>query len=331
MTTRKLQRATLLLLTLAAAPNAALAAAADAAAGYPDHPIRFILGYPPGGASDAVARLLALSLGARMGQNIVLDNRGGAGGNIAAEIAAHAAPDGYTWFLGNNGILATNQALYERLPFDPIRDFATVALVASQPSVLVVHPTLPVNTVRELISLAKAKPGQLNYASSGTGTAGHLTGELFKTVTQTTFVHIPYRGGGPAVVDLVAGQVQFMFATAASVVPHVRSQRLRALAVTSLKRSPTLPDLPTVDESGVPRFEAITWHGVVVPAATPRALVAKINAELNQTLALADIREKLAIQGVEARGGTPAEFAAYLKSEIPKWTKVVRDSGAKPE
>ncbi len=328
MTTRT---TALLVLMLAAAPDPARAAAADDAAAYPTHPIRFILGYPPGGASDAVARQLAYTLGARLGQNIVLDNRGGAGGNIAAEIAARSAPDGYTWFLGNNGILATNQALYEKLPFDPIKDFATVVLVGTQPSVLVVHPSVPANSVRELIALAKAQPGKLNYASYGTGTAGHLTGELFKAITQTNFTHIPYRGGGPAVIDLVAGQVQFMFATAASVIPHVKSNRLRALAVTSLKRSPSLPELPTVDESGVPKFEAVTWHGVVVPAATPRALVMKINAEINQALALQDTKDKLLVQGIEAQGGTPQAFAAFLKSEIPKWTKVVRDSGAKPE
>ena len=320
-----------LLMLLTAAPATTYAAAADAATNYPTHPIRFILGYPPGGASDAVARQLAFSLGARMGQNIVLDNRGGAGGNIAAELAARAAPDGYTWFLGNNGILATNQALYQKLPFDPVKDFATVTLVGTQPSILVVNPAVAASSVRELIALAKAKPGQLNYASSGTGTAGHLTGELFKSAAQINYVHIPYRGGGPAVIDLVAGQVQFMFATAASVIPHVKSNRLRALAVTSLKRSPSLPELPTVDEAGVPKFEAVTWHGVVVPAATPRPLVLKINAEINQVLALAEVREKLAVQGIEAQGGTPAEFAAFLKSEIPKWTKVVRDSGAKPE
>lgn len=309
--------------------NAAFAA--DEIAAFPTHPIRFILGYPPGGASDAVARQLAFALSARMGQNFVLDNRGGAGGNIAGELAARAAPDGYTWFLGNNGILATNQALYGKLPFDPIKDFATVALVGTQPSILVVHPSVQATNVRELIALAKAKPSQLNYASSGTGTAGHLTGELFKAAANITFVHIPYRGGGPAVIDLVAGQVQFMFATAASVIPHVKSNRLRALAVTSLKRSPGLPELPTVDESGVPKFEAVTWHGVVVPAATPRALVLKINAAINEALALQDTKDKLLVQGIEAQGGTPAEFAAFLKSEIPKWTKVVRDSGAKPE
>jgi tripartite-type tricarboxylate transporter receptor subunit TctC len=318
-------------LVLACATVAQIAGAADTPPAFPAHPIRLILGYPPGGASDAVARPLAVMVGARLGQTIVIDNRPGAGGNIAGELAARAAPDGYTWFLGNNGILATNQALYERMPFDALKDFATVALIGSQPSVLVAHPSLPVASVRDLIALAKAKPDQLNYASAGTGTAGHLTGELFKAIAHVKFVHIPYRGGGPAVIDLVAGQVQFMFATAASVIPQVQSKRLRALAVTSLKRSPSMPELPTVDESGVARFEAITWHGIVVPATTPPAIVDRINTEINRALATADLKEKLAAQGVEARGGTPAEFSAYLKSEIPKWSKVVRDSGAKPE
>jgi tripartite-type tricarboxylate transporter receptor subunit TctC len=324
-------RGTLVILA-ALAMNAyhAGAGAADAAA-YPTHPIRLILGYPPGGASDAVARPLAQAVGGQLGQSIVVDNRPGAGGNIAGEIAAHSAPDGYTWFLGNNGILATNQALYEHMPFDSLKDFATIVLVGSQPSVLVVHPSLPVTSVRQLIALAKAKPGQLNYASSGTGTAGHLAGELFKTVTHVRFAHIPYRGGGPAVIDLVAGQVQFMFATASSVIPLMRSRRLRALAVTSLKRSPTLPELPTVDEAGVPHFEAITWHGIVVPAATPVALIDRINAEINRALATPDMKARLAAQGVEAQGGTPAQFTAFLQSEIPKWTKVVRDSGARAE
>ena len=319
------------MLLLPGVANHVRAAAAGIDPAYPTRPVRFILGYPPGGSSDAVARLLAQPLAGRFGQQIVIDNRPGAGGNIAAEAAARAAPDGYTWFLGNSGILATNQALYERLPFDSIRDFATVALVASQPSVLVAHPSLPVKSVRELIALAKARPGQLNYASSGTGTVGHLAGELFKGVAKVSFVHIPYRGGGPAVIDLVSGQVQFMFATASSVVPHVRTGRLRALAVTSARRSQTLPELPTVGEAGVPGFDATTWHGVVVPIATPAAVVAKINADINFVLATAEVKERFANQGVEAQGGTPAEFAAYLKSEIPKWTKVVHDSGAKPE
>jgi tripartite-type tricarboxylate transporter receptor subunit TctC len=303
--------------------------AADPA--FPTKPIRFILGYPPGGASDAVARVLAAPLSARLGQQVVIDNRPGAGGNIAGEITARAAPDGHTWMLGNNAILATNQALYTKMPFDSVRDFATIVLIGSQPSVLVVHPSLPVKSVRDLIALAKARPGELNYASSGPGTAGHLTGEMFKSQAQVNFVHIPYKGGGPAVMDTLSGQVQFNFATAASVIPHVKSGRLRALAVTSAARSPSLPELPTVDEAALPGFEATTWHGIVAPIKTPDTVVVRINTELNAALAMPETRERLAAQGVEPRGGTSAEFAKYLRSEIPKWTKVVRDSGAKAD
>ncbi len=305
----------------------AISPAADAP--YPAKPIRFILGYPPGGASDAVARMLVGPLTARLGQQIIIDNRPGAGGNIAGEITARAAPDGYTWFLGNNGILATNQALYPKMPFDALRDFATVVLIATQPSVLVTHPALPVKNVKELVALAKARPGQLNYASSGTGTAGHLAGELFKGLTGVSYQHIPYKGGGPAVIDVLSGQVQFMFATAASVIPHTRTARLRALAVTSAQRSPSVPELPTVAEEGIAGFEALTWHGLVVPAATPAPVIARINTEMNAALASSELKERLATQGVEARGGKPEEFAAFLRTEIPKWTKVVRDSGAK--
>ena len=302
--------------------------AADAP--YPSKPIRFILGYPPGGASDAVARLLVGPMTARLGQQIVIDNRPGAGGNIAGEIVARSAPDGHTWFLGNNAILATNQALYQKMPFDSVRDFAAVVLLATQPSVLVTHPSLPVRNVKDLVALAKVRPGQLNYASSGTGTAGHLAGELFKGLTGVSYQHIPYKGGGPAVIDLVSGQVHFMFATAASVIPHARSGRLRALAVTSAQRSPSVPELPTVAE-GIAGFEALTWHGIVVPAATPASVIAKINTEVNAALVTGELKERLATQGVEARGGKPEEFAAFLRAEIPKWTKVVRDSGAKAD
>ena len=298
---------------------------------FPAKPIRFILGYPPGGASDAVARILSAPLSAKLGQQVVIDNRPGAGGNIGGDITARAAPDGHTWMLGNNGILATNQALYSKMPFDSVRDFVTVGLVGAQPSVLVVHPALPVKDVRGLIALAKARPGELNYASTGTGTAGHLIGELFKGLAQVRYAHIPYKGGGPAVIDTLSGQVQFMFATAASVIGHVRSQRLRALAVTSAQRSPSLPELPTVAEAALPGFEATTWHGIVVPVKTGEAVVKRINAELNAVLATPETRERLATQGIEPRGGTSAEFAAYLKSEIPKWSKVVRDSGARAE
>jgi tripartite-type tricarboxylate transporter receptor subunit TctC len=319
------------LLAILATAGSAAAAAAEKSIAYPSRPIRFILGYPPGGSSDATARLLAAPLPARLGQPVVVDNRGGAGGNIAAELAARATPDGHTWFLGNNAILATNQALYEKLPFDALKDFATVVLIGQQPNVLVVHPALPVKSVSDLVALAKAKPGQLNYASTGTGTVGHLAGELFKTLVGVNFVHIPYKGGGPAVIDVLSGQVQFMFATAASVIPHVKSGRLRALAVTTPARSATLPELPTIAESGVPGFDATTWHGIVVPAATPSAVIARINSEINAVIATPETRDRLVAQGIEPRGGTPQQFAAYLRTEIPKWTKVVRASGAKPE
>ncbi len=306
--------------------------AADAPSpNFPVKPIRFILGYPPGGASDAVARLMAGPLTTRLGQQIVIDNRPGAGGNIAGEITARSAPDGHTWFLGNNGILATNQALYAKMPFDSLRDFAMVVLIATQPSVLATHPSLPVKNVKDLVALAKARLGQLNYASSGTGTAGHLAGELFKNMAQVSFLHIPYKGGGPAVIDLMSGQVHFMFATASSVIPHTRSGRLRAIAVTSAQRSPSVAELPTVAESGLVGFEALTWHGIVVPAATPQPVIARINSEFNGALTTAELKERLANQGVEARGGKPEEFAAFLRTEIPKWSKVVRDSGAKAE
>jgi tripartite-type tricarboxylate transporter receptor subunit TctC len=325
MPTPRISRVICVLLLLAGTG----AHAADAP--YPTKPIRFILGYPPGGASDAVARLLVAPLTTRLGQQIVIDNRPGAGGNIAGEIAARSAPDGHTWFLGNNGILATNQALYAKMPFDSLRDFATVVLIATQPSVLVVHPSLPVKNVKDLIALARARPGQLNYASSGTGTAGHLASELLKSLARLDYQHIPYKGGGPALIDLVSGQMHFMFATAASVMPHVRSGRLRALAVTSTQRSPTVPELPTVAEAAISGFEALTWHGIVVPAATPAPIVSRINAEMNTVLAASELKERLAAQGVEARGGKPEEFAVFLRAEIPKWTRVVRDSGAKAE
>ena len=306
-----------------------LAQAADAL--FPVKPIRFILGYPPGGASDATARILSAPLSARLGQQVVIDNRPGAGGNIGGDITARAAPDGHTWMLGNNGILATNQALYSKMPFDSLRDFATVGLVGAQPSVLVTHPALPVKDVRGLIALAKSRPDELNYASTGTGTAGHLIGELFKGQAVVSYAHIPYKGGGPAVIDTLSGQIQFMFATAASVIGHVRSNRLRALAVTSAQRSPSLPELPTVAEAALPGFEATTWHGLVVPAKTREEVIKRINADLNAVLATPETRDRLATQGIEPRGGTPAEFATYLRSEIPKWTKVVRDSGARAD
>jgi tripartite-type tricarboxylate transporter receptor subunit TctC len=312
---------------------AALAGAATAsfAQDFPDKPIRFVVGFTPGGPSDILARALGQKLGERWSQQVVIENRPGAGGNVAAEAVAKAPPDGYTWLLGNNSILATNQSLYRHLGYDPVKDFAPVSLVAVQPNILVVHPQVPAHSVAELIQLAKKTPGKLNYASSGSGAAAHLAGELFKTMAGVDLVHVPYKGAQPALTDVIAGEVQVMFATSASVIPFIKAGKLRALAVTSARRSASVPELPTVSEAGVPGFEAITWHGVVVPAATPRPLIERMNRELVRVLGMPDLRERLATLGAEVRAGTPGEFADYIASEIPKWAKVVRDSGARIE
>jgi tripartite-type tricarboxylate transporter receptor subunit TctC len=299
--------------------------------GFPEKPVRFVVGFTPGGPSDILARALGHKLAQGWGQQVVIENRPGAGGNLAAESVARSAPDGYTWLLGNNSVLATNQSLYRNLGYDPVKDFAPVALVAIQPNILVVNPGVPANSVKELIALAKAKPGQLNYASSGSGAAAHLAGELFKSMTGVAMVHVPYKGAQPALTDVIAGQAQLMFATSASVIPYIKAGRLRALAVTTTQRSLALPDLPTVAEAGVPGFEAITWHGVVVPSATPAPLVARLNRDIVHILRMPDLRERLESLGAEVAAGTPRDFADYIAREIPKWTKVVKDSGARAE
>jgi tripartite-type tricarboxylate transporter receptor subunit TctC len=298
---------------------------------FPSKPVRFVVGFTPGGPSDILARALGQKLAERWSQQVVVDNRPGAGGNLAAEAVAKSSPDGYTWLLGNNSILATNQSLYRSLPYDPVRDFAPVALVAIQPNILVVHPSLPVSSVDELIRFAKANPGKLNYASSGSGAAAHLAGELFKAMTGVELVHVPYKGAQPALTDVIAGQVQMMFATSASVIPYIKAGRLRALAVTTAQRSASVPELPTVAEAGVPGFEATTWHGVVVPAATPAAIVARLNEEINSALGEKDLRDRLTSLGAEISTGTPKQFTDYIAREIPKWAKVVKDSGARPD
>jgi len=296
-----------------------------------DKPVRFVVGFTPGGPSDILARALAAKVGETRGQPVVVENRPGAGGNLAAEVVAKSAPDGNTWLLGNNSILATNAALYSHLPFDPVKDFAPVALVGIQPNMLVVHPSVPAQSVAELIAFAKQHPGKLNYASTGAGVASHLSAELFKSMTGIDMVHVPYKGAQPALTDLIAGQCQVMFATTASAIPYVKAGRLRALAVTSAQRSPSLPGLPTVAEAGVPGFESTTWHGVVVPAGTPPAIVERLNHDINAALREAELRKRLDALGVEVAGGTPQQFAAYIATEIPKWTKIVRDSGARAE
>jgi len=293
--------------------------------------VRFVVGFTPGGPSDILARALGAKLTDTLGQPVIVENRPGAGGNLAAEVVAKSPADGNTWLLGNNSILATNAALYSRLGYDPAKDFAPVALVGIQPNMLVVHPSVPAHSVAELIAYAKQHPGKLNYASTGAGVASHLSAELFKAMAGVDMVHVPYKGAQPALTDVIAGQCQVMFATSASAIPYVKAGRLRALAVTTAQRSPSLPDLPTVAEAGVPGFESTTWHGVVVPSRTPAPLVERLNRAINAALAQRDLVERLQGLGVEVASGSPQDFAAYIAREIPKWTKVVKDSGAKAE
>jgi tripartite-type tricarboxylate transporter receptor subunit TctC len=308
---------------------ASLCAHAQSTPPWPAKPIRFIVGFTAGGPSDVLARALGQKMALTLGQTIIIDNRPGAGGNSAAETVAKSAPDGYTWLLGNNSILSTNAALYGKLPFDPVRDFTPVGLVATQPNILVVNPSVPAHSVAELVALAKAKPGQLNFGSSGAGAAAHLAGQMFKTAAGIDIVHVPYKGAQPALTDLMSGQVQMMFATSASVMPYIRSGHLRALAVTSPGRMAELPAVPTMIESGLPGFEAVSWHGIVVPAGTPAAVVERINRDLEAALATPEIRREFRLLGAEPAPGSPQAFADYIKAETPKWTKVVRESGAR--
>ena len=298
---------------------------------YPVKPIRFIAPNLPGGPTDILARLIGQKLAESLGQPVVIENRAGAGGNIGTEVAAKAPADGYTLVTGNNATFGANVSLYKRLGFDPVKDFAPVVLVASQPNVLVVHPSLPVTSVKQLIALAKARPGQLNYSGSGMGAAAHLAAELFKSMTGTELVHISYKSAAPALTDLIAGQTQLMFASSLSVMPYVKANRVRALAVTTAKRARILPELPTIAEAGVPGFEATTWHGVLVPAGTPTAIIDRLNAEINRMLQLPDVRERLTALGAEIIGGTPMEFADHIQREIPKWAKVIKDAGVRLE
>jgi tripartite-type tricarboxylate transporter receptor subunit TctC len=309
-----------------------LAVASARADDYPNRPIRVVVGFTPGGPSDLLTRTIGAKLSERLGQPVYADNRPGAGGNLAGDLVAKAPPDGYTLMTANNGVLATNAALYRSMPFDPAKDLAPIILIGEQPNVLVVNPQLPAHTLAELVALAKAKPGTLNYASSGNGAAPHLTGELFKAVAHLDIVHIAYKGGGPAMADLVAGQgVQLSFATSVSVMPYIQSGQLRALAVTTAKRSPSLPGLPTMAEAGLPGVESTTWHGIVTTGGTPPAIIAKLNHEIAAILELPDVKRTLATQGVDVIGGTPEQFAAHIRAEIPKWTEIVRISGARAD
>ncbi len=308
----------------------AISAAAHAQV-YPVKPIRMIVAYPPGGGTDIVGRTLAQKLGESLGQGVVVENRGGASGNIGTELAARAAPDGYTILMGNVAPNAINVSLFKELPFDPVADFAPVSLVASTPNILVVHPSTRARTVKEVIALAKAKPGAFNFASAGVGSSSHLAGELFRILAGADIVHVPYKGAGPAMVDVLSGQVQLYFATMPAAMPHVKTGKLAPVAVTSARRSQALPDLPTIAESGVPAYEASTWYGVLAPAHTPSAVVARLHGDIAKILADAALHARLADQGFDPVGNSPEEFGAYIKSEILKWGKVIRDAGIRPE
>jgi tripartite-type tricarboxylate transporter receptor subunit TctC len=297
---------------------------------YPSKAVRFVVPFPPGGPLDIVARSIGQDLNKSLGQPVLIDNRPGAGGNIGADVVAKAPPDGHTILMGAVSTHAINVWLYKSLPYDPLKDFAPVTLVTSVPNVLVVHPSVPVKTTRELIALAKARKGQLNFASGSTGSAGHLAGELFKTMAGVDMVHIPYKGAAPAVTDLLAGHVSLMFDNLAGL-PNIKAGRVRALAVTTLKRSPFLPELPTISESGLRGFDVGTWFGVFAPAGTPREVVTRLNTEISRALQTPAMKERLATLGAEAMPNTPEAFAGFVKTEMAKYREIVRASGAKAD
>jgi len=311
----------------AAALSATLPLSARAA-DYPEHPVTLVVAFTPGGPSDVLARIVGKKMGDILGKTFVIENKPGAGGNIAAELVAHAKPDGYTLLMGNNSILATNESLYKHLNYSPQKDFLPITLIGTQANILVVNPKVPAHSLKELIDLCKREPGKINFASSGYGAAAHLAGELFKTDAHVNIVHVPYKGAAPALKDVIAGSDQMMFATAASVVGHIRSGQLRALAVTTLKRTAILPDVPTMDEAGLPGFEASTWHGLVAPTGTRQDIIAALHDAATKALHDPEVQASLQKLGVDIVADTPQEFASYIKSEIPKWTAIVKASGA---
>jgi tripartite-type tricarboxylate transporter receptor subunit TctC len=298
---------------------------------FPTKPVRFVVPFAPGGSTDTLARALGQKLSDSLGQQVVIDNRTGANGNIGMEIVAKAPPDGHSIVLGYIANVAIGPSLYAKLPFDPVRDYEAVTLLATSPNVLVAHPAVAVSSLKDVIALAKAKPGQLNYASASVASVGHLTGELLNQLAGIRMVHIAYKGSGQAVTDLLGGQIQLMFSGFSSVMPHIKSSKLRPIAQTGEKRSPALPEVPTIAESGFPKFEATAWYGVHAPAKTPKPIVTRLNAEFVKALKMPDVKERLNALGFELVGSTPEHYASYIKTEIRKWEKVVKASGAKPE
>jgi tripartite-type tricarboxylate transporter receptor subunit TctC len=303
--------------------------AAQAQTEYPTKPVHIIVPSTPAGVLDNVARTLALRLAEQLGQPIVIDNKGGAGGNIGAEAAARSAPDGYTLFIGFNATHGANPALFGKLSYDPIKDFAPISLLAAVPNIISVHPSVPVNTLTELVAMAKAKPGQLSYASSGNGTSTHLAAEMFKGVAGVDIAHIPYKGSAPAVADVIAGQVPVIVDSVASSTAQIKAGKLKALATTGPRRLSVLPDLPTVAESGYPGYQSTAWLGLLAPAGTPKAIIDQLNAQVLKVMALPETRERMAAFGAEITTSTPEQFAAHIRSEIANLGKVVRDASIK--
>jgi tripartite-type tricarboxylate transporter receptor subunit TctC len=302
-----------------------------AVANYPTKPVRLIVPFPPGGGTDFVARTVQARLAEGLGQQIIIDNRAGATGIVGTELGAKAPPDGYTLTMATGATISANMALFPKLPYDPPKDFAPITLIASQPNVLAVHPSLPAKTVRDLIAIAKSRPGQLSYASSGSGSSHHLSGELLKIMSGINIVHVPYKGTGPAIIDAVGGHVEVIFSGIAAILPQVKSGKLRALAVTQAQRSAILPALPTIAESGLPGYEITSWHGMLAPAGTPHAVVLRVRNSVAKALESADVRERFASQGAEPVGSTPEAFAKFMHADIAKIAKLIKAAGIKPD
>jgi tripartite-type tricarboxylate transporter receptor subunit TctC len=313
-----------------AALAAAAAGAAFAQAGYPGKPVRMVVPSSAGGGTDIVARIVAPELSKRLGQQVVIDNRPGAGTMIGIEVAAKSPPDGYTLLMGLS-TLAINSALYKKVPYDPVRDFAPITQAVSSASIIVVHPSVPVKTVKELIAFARARQGQLNYASAGTGTYPHMTMELFLSMAKLKMVHIPYKGTAPAMIDMLAGQVATMAATVLTGMPHIRSGRLRPLGITSSARSSVASEIPTIAEAGLPGYESVQWYGVLAPARTPKDMITRLHGEITRVLQQPEIKQRLAADGADTVGSSPDEFTRYIQSELTKWAKVAREAGIQPE
>ncbi|HTD90827.1 MAG TPA: tripartite tricarboxylate transporter substrate binding protein [Burkholderiales bacterium] len=298
---------------------------------YPNRPVRWVVPFAPGGPTDIMSRAIGEKLGQRLGQQFVVDNRGGAGGNIGAELVARAHPDGYTIMIGHVGTHAINVTLYQKLPYDPIKDFTPISLLATLPLALVIHPSLQATTVKDLITLAQKRPGELNFASAGSGGPTHLAGEVFKSMAKINIVHIPFKGNAQGLIETISGRVQMMFSNLLTSMPHVRSGKLRAIGISSPNRSPQAPDLPTLAESGVPGFDATPWYGALGPANLPRAITTRLNTEIAAIVRAPDMQERFVAQGVDLTSSSPEQFVALIRAEVPRWRRIVLDSGARAD